>query len=50
MVEAKSLLERAAQEIVNLVEEYSSPDLSKALGHHAESLFALAEEKTRNGI
>lgn len=33
---------RTAQEIVQLVHEHSSPDLTKALGHHAESLFAVA--------
>lgn len=33
---------RAAQEIVQLVHEHSSPELTRALGHHAESLFAVA--------
>jgi hypothetical protein len=36
---------RAAQEVVKLVEEHSSPDLSKALGHTAETLFAVAAGK-----
>lgn len=33
---------RAAAAIVKLVEEHTNPDLSKAIGHHAEALFGVA--------